>query len=227
MFNFVRLSDGGPARHVGPRSEVGIISQLADAVLGSDGPIDWQSMRRTSNIRQAISRVIPGWEPLADIDRSQQEFQIGGRTFHEARFSTPSGRANLHCHELPVLAGLGESELRLMTLRSEGQFNTVVYEDYDLYRGIDRRDVILLHPDDIARLKLTAGERVTVRSEVGEMPNILVTPFESIRPGNAAMYYPEANLLVPRTVDGDSKTPAFKCVIITVEVPARVPVGAT
>ena len=41
-----------------------------------------------------------------------------------------------------------------MTVRSEGQFNTVVYEDYDLYRGQERRDVILMHPDDIQRLAL-------------------------------------------------------------------------
>ena len=33
-----------------------------------------------------------------------------------------------------------------MTVRSEGQFNTVVYEEEDLYRGQTRRDVILLHP---------------------------------------------------------------------------------
>jgi hypothetical protein len=28
-----------------------------------------------------------------------------------------------------------------------------------------------------------------------------------IRPGNAAMYYPEANILVPRRIDPESKTP--------------------
>ena len=33
-----------------------------------------------------------------------------------------------------------------MTVRSEGQFNTVVYEEEDLYRGQDRRDVILMNP---------------------------------------------------------------------------------
>ena len=36
----------------------------------------------------------------------------------------------------------------------------------------------------------------------------LVRPFD-IRPGNAAMYYPEANVLVPRTVDPYSKTLAL------------------
>src|SRR5687767_15526519 len=54
-------------------------------------------------------------------------------------------------------------KLRLMTIRSEGQFNTVVYEDYDLYRGVERRDVILIHPADIAELGLTSGERVVVK----------------------------------------------------------------
>ncbi|MCE9554220.1 MAG: hypothetical protein K8T91_12710 [Planctomycetes bacterium] len=110
-----------------------------------------------------------------------------------------------------------------MTVRSEGQFNTVVYEDYDLYRGQDRRDIILLHPDDIARLGLQAEQRVTVRSETGAMPNILVRSFPEIRAGNALMYYPEANVLVTRSVDPLSKTPAFKNVLVTLE--ARMPVA--
>ena len=38
-----------------------------------------------------------------------------------------------------------------------------------------------------------------------------------IRAGNALMYFPEANVLVPTTTDPHSKTPAFKCVLITVE----------
>ncbi len=33
-----------------------------------------------------------------------------------------------------------------MTVRSEGQFNTVVYEEEDIYRGQERRDVILMNP---------------------------------------------------------------------------------
>jgi len=108
------------------------------------------------------------------------------------------------------------SSLRLMTIRSEGQFNTVVYEDYDLYRGVERRNVILLHPDDINALRLTAGQRVRVKSAVGEMANIIVHEFPDIRPGNAAMYYPECNILVSRALDPQSKTPAFKGVVIRV-----------
>jgi anaerobic selenocysteine-containing dehydrogenase len=223
MFNYVRLSDGGPRRHEGPRSEVEVIAELAEMVLGASTPIDWRSMQDTGRIRVAIAKVVPGFEKLAEIDETKQEFQISGRTLHEPRFPTPSGRAVLHVHELPELRG-GERELRLMTVRSEGQFNTVVYEEEDIYRGQTRRDVILLHPLDIARLNLKADERVTVRSEIGALAGVLVRPFERIKPGNALMYYPEANALVPRRADPKSKTPAFKGVVVTIEtgVPAEV-----
>ena len=134
----------------------------------------------------------------------------------QPRFPTVSGRAQLHVHDLPALAG-GQQQLRLMTVRSEGQFNTVVYEEYDLYRGQDRRDIILMHPDDLGRLGLAPGERVVVRSEVGMLTNVLARAYDKIKAGNALMYYPEANVLVPRHLDPASRTPAFKNVVVTVE----------
>src|SRR5205085_12133158 len=135
---------------------------------------------------------------------------------------TADGKAILHVHDLPELRG-GPGELRLMTVRSEGQFNTVVYENEDIYRHQDRRDVILLHPDDVRRLGLKENQRVTVANQTGRMDNILVRPFDEIRPGNALMYYPESNVLVPRHADPLSKTPAFKSVVVTVT--AGVPVA--
>ncbi len=83
-----------------------------------------------------------------------------------------------------------------MTVRSEGQFNTVVYEEEDIYRGQDRRNVILLNRADIERLGLRVDQRVTVRSAAGSMSGILVREYD-IRAGNALMYFPEANVLVP------------------------------
>ncbi len=216
MFNFVRLSDGGPSRLDGPKSEVEIVCTLAEGILPAGGPIDWRALREHRQIRELIARIVPGFEPLAQLDRTKQEFHIGGRVLHAPRFPRTGGRAKLHVHRLPELAGTDNGHLRLMTVRSEGQFNTVVYEDYDLYRGQERRDVILLHPDDIARLGLVAEQRVKVSSTTGRLDNILVRAYPAIRAGNALMYYPEANVLVPRTVDPASRTPAFKNVPITV-----------
>jgi anaerobic selenocysteine-containing dehydrogenase len=179
-------------------------------------------MQDTGRIRAAIAKIVPGFEAMDGMETTKQEFQISGRTFHRPQFATASGRANLHAHQLPELAGDAASELRMMTIRSEGQFNTVVYEDYDLYRGVDRRDVILMHPDDLTARGLEDGQRVVIAGPAGTMRGVRATRFDNIRPGNAAMYYPEANVLVSRQVDPASKTPAFKCVLVTVtaDVPA-------
>ncbi len=216
MFNFVRMSDGGPARHEGPRSEVSVIADLG-SLVDRDGVLDWEAMRQHQSIRQAIGRTIPGFEQIARLDEDKKEFQITGRTFHEPRFATESARARFHSVAIPPLRG-GDGQLRLMTIRSEGQFNTVVYEDEDRYRGQERRDVILMNSTDVARLGLAPDVPVTVIGEAGRMERILVRTID-IPPGNCVMYYPEANVLLPRTVDPDSRTPAFKNGLVSVMAP--------
>jgi anaerobic selenocysteine-containing dehydrogenase len=52
---------------------------------------------------------------------------------------------------------------------------------------------------------------VTVVTEAGRME--VVAAFADLPRGNLAMYYPEANRLVPRRVDPASGTPAFKSVV--------------
>ncbi|HUF95217.1 MAG TPA: FdhF/YdeP family oxidoreductase [Acidimicrobiia bacterium] len=215
MFNYVRLSDGGEPRHVGPRSEVEVIADIGSRVLGNTGPVDWEAMRLHRDIRKAISRIIPGYEKIGEIDATKQEFQITGRTFHEPRFNTESGRARFHNVEIPELQGTN-GKLRLMTVRSEGQFNTVVYEDEDIYRGQDRRDVVMMSSKDIDRMGLVVDQTVTVRSDTGALSNVLVREVD-VRPGNVVMYYPEANVLVSKVADPRSRTPAFKNTVITIE----------
>lgn len=220
MFNFVRMSDGGPRRLPGPRSEVEVIADIAASVMPDNSPIDWNELRHTRNIRQMIAKVVPGWSALGKIDETRQEFQIEGRTFHAPKFATPDGKAQLFTHDLVEPLGGAEMParegLRLMTVRSEGQFNTVVYEEHDLYRGQDRRDVILIHPDDLRALDVTDSQQVTVSSETGEMRSVIARSYEWVRTGSAIMYYPEANVLVPRSTDPQSRTPAFKGVVVKV-----------
>ncbi len=224
MFSYVRLSDGGRARHShlenGPRSETQVIAGIAQHVLGTRA-LDWSALENHGEIRRLIADTVPGLEPLATIEQTKTEFHIAGRALGAAGsdqqhiFHTPDGRAHLAVVQVPRVDVLGAQEVRLMTARSEGQFNTVVYEDHDRYRGTERRDVILLHVDDLARLGLRHDQRVTVRSSAGAMPGIRVRT-GAIRAGNALMYYPEANVLVPRAVDPESGTPAFKNVLVTI-----------
>jgi anaerobic selenocysteine-containing dehydrogenase len=147
------------------------------------------------------------------MDDGGGEFTIPGRVLHEPRFATDTGRAAFHVPKQPQ-AALQPDEFMLMTLRSEGQFNTVVYEEEDLYRGNTRRDVVMMAAEDAQRLGLREGDPVWVATETGRLQ--VTVALAPIRSGNLAMYYPEANVLVPRRVDPQSKTPAFK------SVPARV-----
>jgi len=214
MFNFVRLSEGGsPAVEGDMRSEVAIIADLAQRILPA-GRFDWSLLSSHAELRRAISEVVPGYESLSDLGPRNSEFQIQGRTFHKPSFPTSDGKARFHMTPRPEFDS--SREFRLMTLRSEGQFNTVVYEDEDLYRGNTRRDVVMMAAEDARSLGVKDGDRVLVCTEAGQLPaSVAVAP---IRAGNLAMYYPEANVLVPRTLDPKSQTPAFKFVYAAVRL---------
>ena len=209
MFNFVRLSEGGTPAVAGEmRSEVDVIAALAERVLPA-GRFDWSRLRSHRALREEIARVVPGYAAIAAIDTMHREFTVEGRTFAEPRFPTADGRAHFRVTPLPTFAPVGD-ELRLMTIRSEGQFNTVVYDEEDIYRGSDRRDVVFMAPEDAAARGLADGDRVVVETETGEL-EVSIVP-APIRPGNVAMFYPEANVIVPRRIDARSHTPAFKSV---------------
>jgi molybdopterin-dependent oxidoreductase alpha subunit len=215
MFNFVRLSLGGAAP-ASPemRSEVDIIASLAERVLPA-GPIDWAKWKSHADLRREIARIVPGMKSLSDIDTTRRDFVIEGRIRHTPEFGTADGRARFHVTALPPDCA-APGELRLMTIRSEGQFNTVVYDVDDPYRGAESRDVVFVAALDAARLGLAPGDRVRLVSSTGEYGPVRVVT-AAIRPGNVAAYYPEANVLVPRRIDPRSQTPAFKSVGVRLE----------
>lgn len=208
MFNYVRMSEGGkPAVEGDMRSEVDIMASIAERILPRNR-FDWSELRSHRKLREAIAKVVPGFQALGTMDDTQQEFQIPGRTFHSTTFATEDGKAHFHVTPLPMLE-LQPDEFRLMTLRSEGQFNSVVYDEEDLYRGNTRRDVVMMAESDARRLNLAENDPVLVETEAGRMA--VVVSIMDIAPGSLAMYYPEANALVPRKLDPRSKTPGFKC----------------
>ena len=216
MFSFVRLSDGGKPRYSGPRSEIQTIAEIGKNVF-PDSPIPWKDLEKTGNIRQMIGAVVPGFEKIKTIDQTLEEFHIEGRTLHSPKFPTKNGRAKFGIFPLANVPGRHSAShtFTLMTIRSEGQFNTVVYDNEDRYRGIKGRSVIMMNPEDIAKLGLTENDRVKVNNSTGELnfQTVLAYP---IKPGNVMMYYPEANVLVPKSIDPDSKTPSFKSIEIKI-----------
>ena len=215
MFNFVRLSDGGISRHENLRSEVEVISEIAARVLGNDDIFHWSKLENHNSIRKLIAQIIPGFESMDKIGKTKNEFHIPGRLLHNPTFPTESGKAKFIYHPIPNLNQLQENEFHLLSVRSEGQFNTVVYEEEDLYRGQERRDVVMMNKEDMMHMGLIKDDLVAVKSETGQIDNMLARPFD-IKRGTVLMYYPEANALISQKVDPMSRTPGFKSAIVSV-----------
>jgi molybdopterin-dependent oxidoreductase alpha subunit len=205
MFNYVRLSDGGITRLANVRPEVNILSDLAQRLMPAS-KIDFAAFQQHQTIRETIARVVPGLEQLADIDVAKREFHIRGRLMHTPTFNTPSGKAQFITRATPAPH---RAPLVLTTVRSEGQFNTIIYERTDTYRGNADRWTVMLNPADIAAHGLTDGGTATLVSAQGRMERVTVKAFD-IHPGSVMAYYPEANVLTGTAVDPRSKTPSFK-----------------
>ncbi len=214
MFNYVRLSDGGIVRLDNVRPESQILCDIGQRIL-PNSPIDFAAFSQHRKVREAIAAIVPGLEQLADIDVAKQEFHIKNRVMHTPEFGTADGKA--HFVITPV-TNFSETQLLLATVRSEGQFNTIIYEDRDSYRNQAPRDAVFLNRLDMDAFGLSEGQRVTLASKIGKM-SAVVTVFDLPR-GSALAYYPEANVLVGTEVDPRSRTPAFKSVPVRIEVAA-------
>lgn len=217
MFNYVRLSDGGFERIGGLHSEVELISAIASRVIGKD-TLDFAAFAQHQEIRKTIARVIPGYGALERIDESKQEFHVQGRLLATPHFDTSDQRATFRVptQTIRTTRTNGRSEYTLTSVRSEGQFNTIIYNDNDVYRGQTSRTVVLMNPIDMHAEGLTENMRVSLSNATGKMSALLVKPFD-IRQGNLMTYFPEANVLIPLIIDPRSQTPAFKAVTVRIE----------
>lgn len=213
MFNYVRLSDGGIARIASVRSEVAILADVASQLL-VDCPINFVEFKRHQHVRQAIAKVVPGMEELTDIDVAKREFYVSGRVKHTPEFNTEDGRARF---VIPLSKGSLSDSSRpytMMTIRSEGQFNSIIYEENDSYRGVNKRWTVLLNQQDALELGVSEGKTVDISSDYGEMRGVEIKLFNLPR-GCVAAYYPEANILSSRLTDPRSHTPQFKSIAVS------------
>ncbi len=213
MFSFVRLSDGGPVRVPEAKSEIEIISRMA-ALTFPNGPILWDKMSESKNVRKLIAQIIPQMGLLSSIDKTLEEKTISKRIFHSPQFNTSDYKANFLTPD-STLPQKNEDQLYMMSVRSEGQYNSIVYEEEDAFRKITKRNVILMNQNDMAKKNLKENQKVCIKSKTGRLDQITVKEF-NIREGNTLMYYPESNILISRELDPKSLTPGYKKTLIDI-----------
>ncbi|MEI6575868.1 MAG: FdhF/YdeP family oxidoreductase [Bacteroidota bacterium] len=218
LFNFVRMSDGGINRLGNVRSEVEIISDIAQKVL-PDAPVDFKKLKSHQNLRTFIAQTVQGYEKLSTIEETGEEFHVANRSFHQPIFGTPNQKANFKLCKIPSLMR-NDGQFKMMTVRSEGQYNTVIYEENDLYREQKNRQIVMMNEEDIQEIGLKENDMVSLESSVGRMENLKVRKIDISR-GNIMTYYPESNILVPNTTDPRSNTPGFKSIWVNIEKKQR------
>ena len=217
----------GKARPASPdlKSETRIVVELAKATLAPNAKVPWDTWANDfATIRDAIEQTWP--EQFQDFNKRM--WQPGG--FHrpnparERKWKTATGKANFIIAPSLVATGFDDApdRFRLMTMRSNDQFNTTVYGYDDRFRGIKgTREVVLMNRDDIARLGLRDGQTVKLVSDAGdgmqrEVAGLRLVAFD-IPHGCVGGYYPECNPLIPLSHHAMySKTPAAKSVPVRV-----------
>lgn len=214
MFNFLRLSDGGIKRIADARSEVSILANLASKII-NENKFDFSEFESHQNIRQAIAKIVPGMEQLQDIEVAKKEFYIQNRLLHEPKFNTVTGKANFISSIKTENRNNDEYPFLMASIRSEGQFNSIIYEEHDSYRSVKHRWSVLMNKQDIQALNKNAGDIITLKSPHGEMKDLSIVEFD-IPKGNLLTYYPEANCLIGLNRDPRSQTPAFKSVPVKI-----------
>ena len=209
------------------RSEHAIIAGIARAMFPGDDRVPWEAwLADYSRIRDAIAVSYP--EIFHDFN--DRMWQPGG--FHrpiaarERIWQTANGKANFitptSLDENPDMPEHGAEILRLMTIRSNDQFNTTIYGYDDRFRGIrGTRMVVLMNKADMVAQNLREGERVTVETVAHDgvtrqVRDLRVTGYDIPR-GCAAAYYPECNPLVPVWhYAEESKVPAAKSIPVRI-----------
>ncbi len=203
-------------------SELRIIAEIAKATLPSNPRIPWDDwVADYALVRDAIEKTYPD-------------------QFHDfnARLDTPGGfprpiaardrvwetdtkRANFKVPKALSASfddGSDADVLRLITLRSNDQFNTTVYGYDDRFRGIyGSRMIVMMNRDDMLRLGIVHEAEIELTTAVDDGVHRNVSGLKALEydipPGNCAAYFPECSPLIPLwQFAEESKTPAAKSV---------------
>lgn len=203
------------------RSEPWIVAEMAKAVLGENTTVDWDEMVADyDNIRNAIAQVVEGHENYNLRIQRPGGFYLPNPP-SDGQFPTESGRAQFKASRLEKI-DLQEDQLLLTSIRAHNQFNTTIYDHSDRYRGIHgTRRVVMMNSEDMQARNLKENDLVKITSHFtdGErvIRDFLVIPYP-IPEKCAAVYFPEANPLVPiDSVAKRSNCPTSKLVVVTIE----------
>ena len=207
-------------------SEPAIVAGIAQATLKPNPKVDWQGW--VGDYALVRDQIEATWPDL--FARFNERLEVPGGFWKgvpatHREWKTGSGRAEFNVPHVMNATGFAEADgrMRLVTLRSNDQFNTTIYGYDDRFRGIKgTRMVAMMNREDMAAMGLLDGETVTLVGDHGDnaskrVEGLRVVPYNIPR-GCVGGYYPECNPLIPIAHHAvESHVPAAKTVPVRVE----------
>jgi molybdopterin-dependent oxidoreductase alpha subunit len=207
-------------------SEAKIVAEIAKATLSANPHIPWDEwVADYARIRDAIERTYP------DIFSAfnKRMWKAGGfekpLPARDRVWKTETGKANFSVPKALSASfdtGTSKEVLRLITLRSNDQFNTTIYGYRDRFRGVEgTRNIIFLNGADMERFGIEDGAAVTIETVSSDNRRRTLSGLQAVTydipPGCCGAYYPECNVLVPLEQHAEgSKVPAAKSVPVRI-----------
>ena len=188
---------------LGIRAETEIIADIAERSIEREG-LSFECFNKNNDIKISVQELLP--ELLMNDGDDSNDANAGHETT-QCKFMIPT--------QTSWKIKSRSNSFNLSSVRSEGQFNTMIYDEADVFRNQKSRDVLYMNAKDIKKLGLSNGSIVDVKSETGSLKKVKLAKFD-IKPGNVMTYMPEANILIPQNNDERSKTPSFKSVSVTI-----------
>ncbi len=207
------------------KSELAIVAGLAKAALKPNPKVKWDDwVTDYALVRDLIEATYP--DDFRDFNARMDQpggfyREIGA---HYRKWKTDSGMAEFTTPERLDSLDFGDrpGRYRLVTVRSNDQFNTTIYGYSDRFRGIEgTRDVVLMNSEDIEAAGLERDQAVTLICDFDDgrdrrLAGLRVVPYDLPR-GTVVSYFPECNVLVPiGHHDALSKTPASKAIPVRI-----------
>jgi predicted molibdopterin-dependent oxidoreductase YjgC len=169
-----------------------------------------------ASIRADIARAVPLYAGIERLSAKGDQVQWGGRVlFENEPFATSDGFAHFTAVKPLGRPSAPAGERFFVSTRRGKQFNSMVQRDIDPLTGA-ARDAVLISADDAARLGVSHGAAIELRSPHGRFAGrVHVAP---MRPGNLEVHWPEGNVLLsgalrdPASLEPDYNVEVTVCV---------------
>jgi molybdopterin-dependent oxidoreductase alpha subunit len=209
------------------KSELDIVAGLARATLEPNPRLRWEDWTGDYTlVRDLIAETWP--DQFADMNR-RIDIPGGfyrGNSARDRVWKTESGKAEFTTPTTLDAADLDRrnGRFRLITLRSNDQFNTTVYGLSDRLRGIEgERTIVMMSPKDMKAAGVEAGQRIALVTDLDDgfarrVAGLKVVPYD-LPEGALCGYFPELNALAPLSrYDLASHTPAAKAIPVRIDL---------